>query len=269
MTSPATFGRWERGEERIEGYFPAVVDEDTFWRAKAASAERLVGRGRPTRRFANLLHGLARCHACDGTMGYVDKGTRDRPRLRCVSAYCGGGCGNRATVPYAGIDSVMVHCYAHFADAAMFALEEDARAAAAEIEALEHRRRDAAQRRDRLIALAEAGEPIPAIRARLDALAVDIGELDRAIRDANLRAGREADRADDIETRIDIVHGLIFADNQEERARGRAKVNARLRTFLDAVVVVEGPVLSFRFKPEYSDLTAHMSSIYGVHSADG
>ena len=92
---------------------------------------------------------------------------------------------------------------------------------------------------------------------------VEIGDLERSIAEFSLRANQEADEADDIEMRTDIIHDLIYAEDSEERVRGRAKVNARLRTFLTSIVVRPGPQLTFHFKPEYEHVDRHMSSIYG------
>ena len=77
----------------IEGYFPAIVDADVFWRAQAASKGRGMskGNGGPTHR--NVLRGLAKCEFCGANMVILDKGSRSKgPKLRCGSAHQSAGC---------------------------------------------------------------------------------------------------------------------------------------------------------------------------------
>ncbi len=265
LSSPSTFGRYENGDEQIDGYFPAVIGEETFWRARAATAGRLQGQGRPTRRFNNLLHGLARCPSCDGTMAFIDKGKKGRPRLQCSRSLNGSGCAESEYVPYAGIDGLVVHAFAHFSDGAVFALEEEARASATRVAALHSERDELAARRARLVELAEGGEPIPEIRQRLDGLVARGDALSREIYDLEAFARNEADVMDDIEERLDVVGAMVDATDPLERYRGRSTINARLRLFLDKIVVGAGPELEYHFKPKYRDIDAYMYS--ELHSA--
>ena len=231
LSSPSTFGRYENGDERIEGYFPAVVDEETFWRARAATAGRLQGQGRPTRRFNNLLHGLARCASCDGSMAYIDKSRKGRPRLQCSRALARAGCDDRDVVPYAGVEELVVYAFAHFSDGVVFALEEEAHASAVRAAALRSERDEIASRRARLIELAERGDPIPEIRRRLDGLVSRGDVLSREIDELEAFARNEADVMDDMEQRLDVIGAMVDAVDPLERYRGRSTINARLRLF--------------------------------------
>jgi hypothetical protein len=67
--------------EPIEGYFPQVVSDDLWQRARRASAKRArPGRGNTGGRkgtiFSNLCTGLVRCDACGSPMNYRDRGPR-------------------------------------------------------------------------------------------------------------------------------------------------------------------------------------------------
>ncbi|TAU55729.1 recombinase family protein [Rhizobium leguminosarum] len=83
--------------EAIEGYFPAVVNVDTFERVAAMSSKRGLNialandAAVPT---ANVLAGLAKCPACGSTMTRVNKGGRKggKPYLVCTKAKAGAGC---------------------------------------------------------------------------------------------------------------------------------------------------------------------------------
>jgi DNA invertase Pin-like site-specific DNA recombinase len=70
----------------IEGYYPAIVDKATFYRAQKQRESRALPRGRRGSGFPNLLRGIANCEVCGGTMHYISKGTR-RGNSRRPDAY--------------------------------------------------------------------------------------------------------------------------------------------------------------------------------------
>ncbi len=76
--------------EGIENYFPAAVDEATFY--KAAQVRRLNDRtGGPQRNFANMYQGFCYCNLCGGPMMYISKNDRDK-YLKCRSYHSKQGC---------------------------------------------------------------------------------------------------------------------------------------------------------------------------------
>jgi DNA invertase Pin-like site-specific DNA recombinase len=130
LRSPATVGHFQpmrhEGTERvpagepIEGYYPAVVERETFEQAqeikgRGAGAAVKSPKGSAT---ANLLAGLAVCPGCGATMTRVNKGggtaTRRRTYLVCVKARRGAGCGYKA-VPCHEIEDAIVEKAEEFA----------------------------------------------------------------------------------------------------------------------------------------------------------
>ncbi len=83
-------------QEPIAGYFPAIIDEETFQRAQTL----IKGRTNPVRKghIASLLAGLAKCPRCGATMTRVIKGGKRKhpPSLVCVKAKAGAGCSFRS-----------------------------------------------------------------------------------------------------------------------------------------------------------------------------
>jgi DNA invertase Pin-like site-specific DNA recombinase len=78
----------------VEGYYPAVIDRETWERTRAllGNRERPKG-GASDKPVRFLLAGLARCPSCDATMTRVAKGPRGgRPYLICTTAKAGGLC---------------------------------------------------------------------------------------------------------------------------------------------------------------------------------
>jgi DNA invertase Pin-like site-specific DNA recombinase len=81
--------------ETITGYFPPVVERETFERVASMIGARPSSSGSPV---ANLLAGLARCPKCEATMTRINKGSgakHSKPFLICTRAKVGAGCNYR------------------------------------------------------------------------------------------------------------------------------------------------------------------------------
>ncbi|MET4044920.1 DNA invertase Pin-like site-specific DNA recombinase [Bradyrhizobium sp. RT6a] len=79
----------------VQDYYPAIVDEELFYRAQVAKAERRVnGAGRKGHGFSNLFSGLARCAYCNGPILFENKGSAPKGGnyLICDSAKRHIGC---------------------------------------------------------------------------------------------------------------------------------------------------------------------------------
>ncbi len=107
-------GKRVREGPAIEGFFPRIVDDALYWRARQASDDRLRrGRGRIGPDYANLVKGLGRCGTCGGSLVYVDKTpiSRHPERRKYVYLRCGaaavGSCTNRAGFPYRRLEVML------------------------------------------------------------------------------------------------------------------------------------------------------------------
>lgn len=111
---PHTYSKGDDGRrvrtplEPIEGYYPAVIDQDTFARAQAMQGHKSPARPRSGGvKFA--LAGLARCPLCGSTMTRVNKGRKGgQPYLVCTKAKAGAGCTYHA-VQISNIHHALVH----------------------------------------------------------------------------------------------------------------------------------------------------------------
>jgi DNA invertase Pin-like site-specific DNA recombinase len=80
-----------------KGYFPRVVSDDLFYRAKQGRAQRLIGDkgigagGRKGENISNLFQGVASCVYCGSKMLYINKGSGNT-YLVCSKAQRGLGC---------------------------------------------------------------------------------------------------------------------------------------------------------------------------------
>lgn len=79
----------------ISNYFPAVVEEELFYRVQQGRRERLSsGAGRKGQYFSNLFSGLAKCAYCHSSMLFENKGHPPKGAnfLVCSGAKRGLGC---------------------------------------------------------------------------------------------------------------------------------------------------------------------------------
>src|SRR5260370_844143 len=94
----------------IPGYFPPIVDEATYWQARAALAERAKSptkaRGRKGPVVTNLISGLGRCTACGASLIVVSH-QAGKPFLQCSKAR-NSACRNRTAISYKKIEEKLL-----------------------------------------------------------------------------------------------------------------------------------------------------------------
>ncbi|ABB39570.2 Recombinase [Oleidesulfovibrio alaskensis G20] len=80
--------------EPIENYFPAVISEETFLKAKRMRKERKIAGANVGNRYSNLFSGLAVCGVCGGVMHFENKGKPPKggTYLVCSNARMKLGC---------------------------------------------------------------------------------------------------------------------------------------------------------------------------------
>ena len=239
LQSPAVFGRYEAGGEPVESYFPAVVSEATYWKAKAATRSRYFGAGRAGKVFNNLLTGVAKCPECGSNMTYVDKGRRSSgPVLRCTKAMAAAGCPSDLAPSYADLESLTLGLVSRFKDYATFTAKE-AQKAAASIDALQERLTAARAKSDRLAtAIAEGGEIRP-LRRLIDVVETEIVALEGEISELNVGLAADQESGPDAWTRTnDLLRHIHEGDGEQAYARRKA-FNARLRRHVDKLVILK------------------------------
>lgn len=96
----------------IEGYFPRIVSDELWMRARRASDIRARSGpgnsgGRKGTIFSNLVSGLAHCGACGSPMNYRDRGPRSVPALRC-SGERNGSCSNTTKIRYPDLEKEVI-----------------------------------------------------------------------------------------------------------------------------------------------------------------
>jgi len=112
LVTRAVCGDFERGGRLIVGYFPRVISEETWERAKAARLSRTKTGGPKGPAWNNLFSGVAVCAQCGGSLSVRPKGapaTEGTPRpprhyFICETYKRGRGCRNGRNLEYAPVE---------------------------------------------------------------------------------------------------------------------------------------------------------------------
>jgi DNA invertase Pin-like site-specific DNA recombinase len=253
-------GKRVREGPAIEGFFPRVIDDALYWRARQARDDRLRrGRGRIGPDYANLVKGIGRCGTCGGSLVYVDKTpiSRHPERRKYVYLRCGaaavGSCTNRAGFPYRRLE-VMLFQISETSDRIAQMIPERADDTVAEqiaqLEAGLERRR--AARKRFIEAFKDNDEPdlVDEIN-RLGAEVKQIeGELAKARRQA--RIDEHADRKLFMIRWREAI-AKIESPDPDERLLARATVAQEFRRVIDAIVLHDDRHISVRVKKGQCD----------------
>ncbi|MCL9773576.1 recombinase family protein [Vibrio methylphosphonaticus] len=92
--------------EPIQGYYPAVVDKDTFIQAQQAFKTGRHTKGRRAAQGANLFGWLCKCPSCGESMTYF-KPTRGRKKVRCRNQLDKNHCTQKA-INYEEMETLLV-----------------------------------------------------------------------------------------------------------------------------------------------------------------
>lgn len=244
LSNPATYGEFTpkgdlaggseaEASETIQGYFPAVIDRDTFEAAQASIKSRSFGKGKPGARH-NLLRGLVRCAACGSGMVYLNKESLGyEPGLKCGRAHGGADCLNRSTYSYRSIELAAVWGVGKSRGRGVLAAAEDHKSNT--MAALDSARTQSEQVTgilSRLFQIVETNEKFsPELAARIQVKEDELAGIKARIK--ALEAELERARPQDVEEAESTV--LRWSRVRRE-ARGEEEALASLRRKLGLIV---------------------------------
>jgi len=201
LAGRAVLGDYEPpGKTPIPKLFPPVIDDETYYRARAAASERrLTGEGRSrggVGSYRNVFSGVATCAVCGGGMHYVDRGTRSSgPVLQCGASRL-RACDNRRPYDYPQFERFIVTSLPHVMSAAERSLASDASSrlaiATSAVSSAHAKLADVQSRMDSVVAAVEAGAGA-ALAGRLIALTAELDAAKAAVAEAEVRARAETD----------------------------------------------------------------------------
>jgi DNA invertase Pin-like site-specific DNA recombinase len=102
------------GRDPIPDYFPRIIEDELFFRARQSADARKTKRimnpgGRKGTVYSNLFgNGLTKCVVCKSPMNYRDRGPRSTIVFRC-SGNRNGSCGNDFRYPYEPLEKAVLY----------------------------------------------------------------------------------------------------------------------------------------------------------------
>lgn len=216
----------------VEGYYPAVVDLETYRAVRAIANTKSPKRGRHAAHdVQSILAGLARCPLCGGTMTRKSHGLKHgkngNPYLVCNRAKTGAGCVYRSVV-LSEVERCLVDRASQLRETMPASAQREGEIDD-ELDSLEMTIAGAEENIDTLIDQL-AHSPSPAIRERIRSLESDI-HLKKTQRDALLAARAQAS-APMLGKRVDTLVSSLSASALDIPA-----INHQLRQLVEAVEI--------------------------------
>lgn len=235
--------------EVAKGYYPSIVDENTFYRAQSAIARRRqIGAGRKGERVANLFTGLLVCGVCLGNMHYLNKGAKGGRILICDNARRGLGC-YKVSWRYEDFEQTFL-TYVSKIDIKSFFKNDKAQetlsAARNEFDQLEGRLATVRRQRDRVFELIVGDEPTEFLTTKLRELDAEVAELAGQMSNSNdalTRALQEHHDSTNNKTDILALIDKIQSDHSDEVVMNRLAIAARLKQLINEVLMFPGGAL--------------------------
>ncbi len=88
LTDKAVIGTYVNVEPPVEKYFPAIIDDDTFYAVQNKLKSRIRHRGRSNLRDISLFKGICKCFKCGSTMTRITRTRKGVLEYRYL--YCHG-----------------------------------------------------------------------------------------------------------------------------------------------------------------------------------
>jgi hypothetical protein len=226
----------------VPNYFPAIIDEELFYRVQAGLASRRGRGGRKGGKFLrNVFSGIARCAYCRSPMKFEHKGDGRGGGGYLVCDHAGRGIECvRAGWKYRDLETSVFSFVCEIDLGAIVNSEAEVgrrRALEDEATALRGKLVEVTTRTERLLELLADGNMTDVIRKKVGEL-----ETDRVRLEAELRA-REGERdaldigrasARDVKQLIEKVQAT---DGDEDTYKFRAMIASRLRSVVDTILV--------------------------------
>jgi len=216
--------------EAVEGYFPAIVDVETFSTVQAmrSGAKMAKGRHANDQTVRSVVAGLSRCPTCGRSMTRVTKSGGAKAYLICDGARYRSGC-KFHSVSLRAVEEALVRDAWSFCTVAEAAVFEDGAPVLADLRAVESDIAAAEERLDNLLDVLSR-DPSPAIRER-------IRETEAAL-DADREEARELAEAGAlsggpmVKARLERLRAALAIEPLDPKA-----VNVALRACASKVVV--------------------------------
>ncbi|GFM32374.1 recombinase family protein [Desulfovibrio subterraneus] len=195
----------------IQDYFPAIVSQEVFLKAKRRRVSRALPRGRAAEKFSNLFTGLAYCGDCGSPLHFENKGRPPKgyTYLVCSKARMHIGC-HRHTWRYPEAQTHILMNFTELDFRTMFPnLYQQSQAAANEVEGQilikEEELAKLEQGLEKLADLLLERGSSPTLIGRLDTMEQQKAALQEELDDLRGKLDRELDRQTAVQTGHDEI----------------------------------------------------------------
>lgn len=232
--------------ESISGYFPAVIDQETFLKAKMMRTSRRIEGGRRGHKFSNLFTELARCGVCGGPMHFINKGAGEH-YLACSNARRKVGNCTAPSWQHGPVEAFILAMlqevdYRELFPAIYKTTTDTIKHLDADLLVKEEALRRAGEQVENVVLLLVDRPSSPALTAKLDSLEREKASLEQEVSDLRQRAGLERDRLDTLqhdheETKDALEHlqEVQRTGDDEEVFRVRSRLHQLLKRTLHSL----------------------------------
>jgi Resolvase, N terminal domain/Recombinase zinc beta ribbon domain/Recombinase len=227
--------------ERIEGYYPRIVDADLVARGRAGRLRRRVTGGPSHSEAKNLFTGRVRCHHCGNTMvRIVQRNTRGKQYeyLKCTSYQNGTPCPNRTLYDYKAFERDALEQMLHLAlDDTHFSRTNETASLAVRLaeaeKALENKRAE----QTRLVRVLARVDDAPEIEVELASIRTELHQLEdkRERAEAALQRARGAVSPEEHLQRVMEVRDAIYSEDDAIRTAARRRVRDAIHSVVTLV----------------------------------
>lgn len=221
----------------IPGYYPAIIGEETFWRAQAAVQGRRQGAAGRKGAVVHLVQGLGRCGACGSPMHILNKGRPPKGGiyLCCSNNIRNAGCSNARRWRVETLERSLLTGLGYLEVEAFASLDVETPKVAEKVAALQAQLADAEARRKRLLALAETGDDAAA--ERFAAVAAEVRTTKKALEAAEAEASKVASDPGLVQRLTDaaVLSRQIEDGDPERRRELRIRLSELLRSLIERV----------------------------------
>jgi DNA invertase Pin-like site-specific DNA recombinase len=220
----------------VKGYYPAIVSDDLFWRARHGLSQRRGRGGRKGANVANLFAGgMLRCAYCKAAMVRENKGRKNGSSFVCTSVRNGIKC-IRTRWSCLDLETSFLS-FVHEIDIASIISDDRGRGAELErrILALRGRLVELKARQDQTFELMQKTRAVDYVARKLNELETERASIEVELRAAEAeRAGLESSRLglDEVRPLIEKLRGA-----GDDASRLRSAVASRLRSLVHTILV--------------------------------
>jgi DNA invertase Pin-like site-specific DNA recombinase len=263
--------------EPSRDYYPAIVDEELFYRAQVAKSERRVsGAGRKGATFTNLFSNLATCAYCKSPVKLENKGTgrKGGTYLICDGALRKLGCPSLRWRYRDFETSFLAFVEEVDLDGVVTDSSDQARKFDGEISALKGELAEVGGLMEKTYAVLSGGGPVEFVTTKLRELEARRGELLKRLQRKEREREAHASRKEQMRRSKDEIRALISRLQEagdDQLFKLRARVASHLKTLIGTLTVAsvgERPLAEARLDrfrlmtgSEHQDIATHMSAL--------